>query len=296
MGLQSSSMKIAITGSTGLVGTRLVAALEAAGHQTAPLTRHRDRPGVYWDPTGGHVDDGLEACDAVVHLAGAPIAEKRWNESYKAAIRDSRVLGTQTLCAALRELPARPLISTSAIGFYGDRDDELLTEESLAGTGFLAQVGQAWEKAVDVPGRAAIVRVGLVLSPDGGLLEPLLPLFKVGGGGPVGSGSQWMSWIHVDDLVGLYVHLITHDQAHGVFNGVAPNPVQNHFFSKVLGRVLHRPAVVPAPAFAVRLALGREKANELVLASQRVKPERTLDAGFRFAHPKLQDALSDLLT
>lgn len=289
------NLTIAISGSTGLVGTRLSQRLRELGHTVRPLVRNDDDDGIPWDPIGGHVGEGLAQCDAVVHLAGAPIAEHRWTDEVKDTIRASRVLGTRTLVRALDDLPPRPLISTSAVGYYGDRDDEELDEQSLPGTGFLAEVSAAWEEeARQAPGRVAIVRTGLVLAAHGGLLEPLLPLYKVGAGGPIGGGDQWMSWIHLDDLVGLYVHLLTHE-VEGVFNGVAPNPVQNRFFAKVLGRVLERPAVLPTPAFGVRLALGREKADELVLASQRVHPTASLAAGHRFEFPRLEEALRDLL-
>ncbi len=307
-----SPMRIAMTGATGLVGRALTTLLETGGHTVVPLKRDRDktREGaredgrIFWEPVGkngqpGAVGPGLEDCDAVVHLAGAPIAETDWDERGKRIIEQSRSVGTETLCRALAKLPPKVLVSTSAVGFYGDRGDEELTEASSPGTGFLAEVGQGWEAGVtpaaEAGWRVAIVRVGLVISANGGLLGPLLPLFRAAGGGPVGSGKQWMPWVHIDDLTGLFLHLLAHEETaeHGrVFNGVAPNPVRNATFSKALGRALNRPAVVPAPAFGVRMVLGREKADELLLAGQRVHPEATLAAGFRYDEPELDDALA----
>ncbi|MCB9677137.1 MAG: TIGR01777 family protein [Alphaproteobacteria bacterium] len=287
-------MRIAITGASGLVGRTLTAFLTTGGHTVVPLTRKKGGDGIWWDPQGGEVGPGLEDCDAVIHLAGAGIAEHEWSDDYKATIRDSRTNGTRTLCEALAKLPPKVLVSTSAIGIYGDRKDEPLDELSPVGTGFLAEVGEAWEDATsparEAGWRVAIVRVGLVLSAHGGLLGPLLPLFRRGGGGPVGSGQQWMSWIHVDDLVALY-HFLLAREVDGVFNGVAPNPVRNADFGKALGRAVGRPAIVPAPAFGVRMVLGREKADELLLASQRVAPRRALEAGFRFDEAELDGAL-----
>lgn len=291
----AAPMRIAMTGSTGLVGQALTHFLRTGGHTVVPLVRKRGQEGIFWDPLGGEVGPGLESCDAVVHLAGAPIAEHRWTEEYKRTIRESRVRGTETLCRALAELPPKTLVSTSAIGLYGDRGDEELTEHSEAGQGFLADVGRGWEAAqepAEAAGwRVATVRVGLVISARGGLLGPLLPMFRTGMGGPVAGGQHWMSWIHLDDLVGLYHWLLTGGQR-GVYNGVAPNPVRNRDFTRSLGRAVRRPAIVPAPAFAVRGVLGREKADELVLASQRVLPARALEEGFRFDCPSLDEALA----
>lgn len=288
-------LRVAMTGSTGLVGTALTAFLQTGGHEVVPLTRHRDRPGIFWDPLGGEVGPGLEACDAVVHLAGAPIAEHAWTDGYKESIRDSRVVGTQTLARALAALPEpKTLISTSAIGFYGDRGDEVLTEASVGGTGFLAEVGRGWEDALEparsAGWRVAVVRVGLVISGAGGLLGPLLPMFRAGLGGPIAGGEHWMSWIHLDDLVALYHWLLASEHA-GVFVGTAPEPVTNRDFTRSLGRAVRRPALLPGPAFAVRAALGREKADELVLASQRVVPDRARELGFRYDSPTLDQAL-----
>lgn len=290
-----SPKRIAISGSTGLVGTALTAFLQTGGHTVVPLTRHRDRLGIFWDPTGGEVGPGLEDVDAVIHLAGAPIAESAWTPEHKAAIRDSRVLGTRTLVDALRKLPPKTLISTSAIGFYGDRGEEVLDESSSAGTGFLADVGRAWEHATSPLAEAgwsvATVRVGLVISGRGGLLGPLLPLFRSGLGGRLGSGQQWMSCIHLDDLVGLFHHVLAHDLT-GVFNGTSPEPVRNRDFTAALASALWRPALAPAPAPILRAVLGREKTNELLLASQRVQPTAALESDFRFDHPALPEALA----
>jgi hypothetical protein len=288
-------LRIAMTGSTGLVGTALSAFLTTGGHTVVPLTRDRQGDGIFWDPLGGEVGPGLADVDAVVHLAGAPIAGGRWTEAYKASIRDSRVVGTQTLVRALADLPPKVFVSTSAVGFHGDRGDAILTEESPPGQGFLADVCQAWEAATDplraAGWRVAVVRTGLVISGAGGLLEPLLPLFRLGLGGRLGDGQQWMSCIHIDDLVALYHHLLTRE-LEGVFHGTGPTPVTNADFTRILARALRRPALAPAPAFALRLALGREKADELLLAGQRAVPARALDSGFRFDAPTLADALA----
>lgn len=291
----SPPLRIAMTGATGLVGRQLTAFLQTGGHTVIPMTRHRDQPGIHWDPMGGTVGPGLEDCDAVIHLAGAPISDGPWTDEAKRRIHDSREVGTRTLCEALAKLPPKVLISTSAIGVYGDRGDTELDEHSEPGTGFLAEVAQAWEASTEAARQAgwrvAIIRVGLVISARGGLLGPLLPLYRTGTGGPLGSGDQQMSWVHIDDLIGLYHYALTHP-VEGVYNGTGPQPVSNREFAHALGAALGRPAIVPAPAFAVRMALGREKADELVLASQRALPTRAIDEGFRFDCPTLESALA----
>ncbi len=288
------ALQIAISGASGLVGSALSAFLHGIGHRVIPLVRD-DRPGIRWDPRGGTVGPGLEDVDAVIHLAGAPIAPRRWSPAVREQIRASRVCGTRTLARALARLPPKVFISTSAVGYYGDRGDRTLCEEDGPGTGFLAEVARAWEEAVeparDAGWRVTTVRVGLVLSARGGLLRALLPLFRLGLGGRIGDGSQWMSWIHLDDLVGLY-HWLLHTPLEGPVNGTAPTPVRNRTFSATLARSLHRPAFLPAPAPLLHLAAGPTKADELLLASQRAPPVRALRAGFRFFAPTLDEALA----
>ena len=297
-------MRVLISGSTGLVGEALVTGLLAAGHQPVRLVRsHRpdDLPSAAWDPAAGTIDDdALDGIDAVIHLAGEGIAEKRWSDEQKARILDSRVAGTTLLAeriAAAAEPPS-VFISGSAIGFYGDRGDESLTEASEPGVGFLAEVVTAWEASTapvpSPPTRVVHVRTGIVLSSDGGALAPLLPFFKAGLGGRIGPGRQWWSWISIDDMVGALVWLLTHD-VHGPVNLTAPNPVTNGEFAKVLGHVLHRPALLPTPKPALWLRLGRELTEALLYSSQRVAPMVLRDRGYEFTHPELEDALRAVL-
>jgi uncharacterized protein (TIGR01777 family) len=304
-------MRVAITGATGFIGRRLVDRLLADGRDVVALTRDATRAqaallpacrAVRWDPDAGAVDSAaLREIDAVVHLAGESVAGGRWTAARKRAIRDSRVLGTRALVRALGELPAatrpRALIAASAIGIYGDRGDVELDETALPGDDFLAEVCSAWEAATraaaDLGIRIAIVRIGIVLGRDGGALGKMLPLFRRGLGGRLGSGRQWMSWIHVDDLVALFVRALDDANVAGVLNGAAPRPVTNADFTRTLATALARPAIFPAPAFALRLALG-EMAT-LLLASQRVVPRAALAREFRFGHSELATALADLL-
>ncbi|HRX87073.1 MAG TPA: TIGR01777 family oxidoreductase [Phycisphaerae bacterium] len=292
-------MNITITGATGLVGTRLVHALEANGHAIRKLSRSRhSAPNTFvWDPQGGTVDPAaLAGCDAVVHLAGENIAAGRWTDAQKARIRDSRVAGTRTICTALAGLDVKPkvLVSASAIGFYGDRGDAVLDENAPAGEGFLAGVCVAWERetqpAVDAGIRVVMPRIGVVLSPDGGALAKMLTPFKLGAGGVLGNGRQYLSWIDLDDLVGIIVFALEHATLAGPVNATAPNPATNREFTKTLGRVLHRPTIFPVPAAAAKLAFG-EMAEALLLASTRVLPERVQQAGYRFQYPQLDAAL-----
>lgn len=286
-------MRVAVSGATGMVGQALTEVLEGRGDQVVPLTRDEGGEGICWAPLEGVVGPGLESVDAVVHLAGEPI-DGSWDAEHKQRIRQSRVVGTRTLATALAGLPPRVFVSTSACGIYGDRGDEVLTEASEPGGDFLAEVGIGWEAELaplsEAGWRVAVIRTGLALSGDGGLLSTLLPLFKVGGGGPLGPGTQYMPWISLTDLVRLYVHCLDHDVS-GAFNGAAPGEATNRTFVKTLGQVLNRPAIVPAPAFAIRLVMGAEKAEALALASQRARPARALDAGFVFEHPDLETAL-----
>ena len=237
----------------------------------------------------------LAGCDAIVHLAGAPIAQ-RWTASHKREIRESRVRGTALIASAVAEMRVKPrvVLSGSAIGYYGDRKDEELDERSVAGSGFLASVSREWEEAaapIAAAGvRLVLLRTGMVLSREGGAMGKLLPPFKLGLGGPLGTGKQWMSWISLDDHLRAMEHALVADSLHGPANLVAPNPVQNAEFTSVLGHVLGRPAVIPVPRFALTLALG-EMAEATALASQRVAPRALLAAGFQFSHPMLEGAL-----
>lgn len=295
-------MRVAVSGSHGLVGSALVAALAREGYDVVLVTRPEAAgagPGsVIWDPEHGVVEAGpLSKVQAVVHLAGEPIGNRRWTETVKARIRDSRVRGTQALSRAMAAADPKPevLVSASAIGFYGDRGDEVLTEESPSGEGFFAAVCRKWETATEPAEEAGIrtvhIRTGVVLSKRGGTLERILPLFKLGLGGRLGSGDQWFSWISLDDEVAAILHLLETAGASGAFNLTAPDPVTNRDFTKTLGRVLRRPTVLPVPRPVMRLALGSELADELVLGGQRVLPRRLEDSGFVFTHPDLESAL-----
>lgn len=292
-------MDVAVTGSTGLIGTALVRSLEGGGHRVRRVSRRPDAgPGtVRWDPERGELDEaGLAGVDAVVHLAGEGIAARRWSEDHKQRVLDSRVKGTTLLAEALVRLDPRPsvLVSGSAVGYYGDRGDERLTEQSPPGSGFLADVVTRWERAAEPAERAGIrvarIRTGLVMAAGGGSLKPMLPLFRFGLGGRLGSGRQWWSWISLTDEVEAIRFLLDHDVA-GPVNLTGPEPVTNAEFTKVLGRVLGRPAVVPVPRFGPALVLGREAAGEMVFASQRVLPAALQGAGFGFAHGTLEEAL-----
>lgn len=292
-----------VSGATGLIGSALVTHLRQQGHTVRRLVRRQrgERPGeIPWDPERGTLDArAIEGCDAIVHLAGAPISQ-RWTASHKHAIRESRVRGTATMARAVAEMESKPrvVLSGSAMGFYGDRGDELLDENSSAGSGFLASVVRDWEAAAapiaTLGVRLVLLRTGLVLSPDGGALAKLLPPFKLGAGGPMGGGKQWMSWISLADHVRAMEYAIVTDGVHGPVNLASPAPVTNETFAHVLGRVLSRPAIIPLPAFALELMFG-EMARETILAGQRLTPRALTTAGFRFEHPDLEPALRDLL-
>ncbi len=297
-------MRVFVTGSTGLVGSALVPRLKVAGHSVTRLVRGIPAAGedaVRWDPAAGSLDQAaLEGADAVVHLAGENIAAGRWNEDKKSRIRDSRVRGTRLLAETLAKCgrPPSVLVAASAIGYYGDRGDEKLTEDSPAGHGFLAEVCRDWERATE-PAAAKGIRVvnlrfGVILSAGGGALARMLMPFRMGVGGRVGSGRQWMSWIALEDALGAVLHVLSHESLRGPVNAVSPDPVTNLHFTKALGRVLARPTILPMPAFAARLALG-QMADELLLASARVEPARLLASGFAFTHPDLESALRHLL-
>jgi uncharacterized protein (TIGR01777 family) len=298
-------MKILISGSTGLVGSELCATLTASGHEIARLVRespHSRQPEIIWHPANSTINlNGLEGFEGVVHLAGENIAGGRWTEARKQRIRDSRVQGTRFLCESLARLERKPrtLVCASAIGFYGNRDDELLDESSPPGRDlFLVDVCKQWEAACE-PARAAGIRVvnlrfGVILSPKGGALSKMLLPFKLGAGGTIGDGKQWMSWIALDDAVGAIQHCLVTDSLMGPVNAVTPHPVTNHEYTKTLGKVLRRPTILPMPAFAARLAFG-QMADELLLASARVVPRELQSTGYPFRQPELEPALRHLL-
>jgi uncharacterized protein (TIGR01777 family) len=290
---------VAISGATGLIGGALAARLRARNVRVRRLVRTaqpQSPDDIVWDPMRGELaPSDLEGADAVVHLAGEPLAH-RWTDARKRAIRESRVRGTELVARTIAALDRRPrvLLSGSAIGIYGDRGDEPLDEESALGSGFLAAVAREWEAAssaaVDAGVRVVLLRTGIVLSPHGGALERLLLPFRLGVGGPIGSGRQWMSWISLDDQVRAMEHALATTGLHGPVNLVSPNPVTNAEFAATLGRVLSRPALVPVPALALELAYG-EMARATILAGQRVLPKALLRTEFQFAHPTLDQAL-----
>jgi len=298
-------MRVAITGSTGLVGSEVVTVLAAAGHEVVRLVRRVPAPGekaVRWDPAKGEVDAAkLEGVDAVVHLAGENVGSGRWTAARKAAIRDSRVNGTRLLCDALAGLarPPKTLVCASAVGYYGDRGEESLTEESPPGKGFLAGVCREWEAASESAAQKGIrvvhLRIGMVLSERGGALSRMLPLFRAGLGGVIGGGRQYVSWVALDDLAAIVLHALQCEELRGPGNAVAPNPVTNREMTEALGKALSRPTPLPVPAFALRLAVGREMADALLLASTRVLPRRLEETGYRFRFPEIGPALRHLV-
>jgi uncharacterized protein len=296
------AMEVVISGSTGLIGSALGEALRSAGHRPIGLVRSTPQGDeIAWDPEAGTIDAAsLEGVDGVVHLAGAGIGDHRWTDDYKRTIRRSRTEPTALLAGALAGLTSRPsvLVSGSAVGFYGDRGDEVLDESSPPGTGFLPEVCVAWEAAsaaaAEAGIRVATIRSGIVLSAHGGALKRQLPLFKLGLGGKLGSGQQWQSWISIDDEVGAILHLLTHEVA-GPANLTAPHPVTNAAFTKTLAGVLGRPSFLPIPSFGPKLVLGSELAENLLFEGQKVLPRVLEDSGYSFTHPTLEEALRGLL-
>lgn len=298
-------MRALVTGATGFIGKRLIRSLE----RPVVLTRNPDAAqkvlgdveAICWEPESGPpARHAFEGVDAVYHLAGEPVAEGRWTREKKDRIRDSRVLGTHNLVTALESLKNRPrvLIAASAVGYYGSRGDETLDENSKPGEDYLAEVCQAWEeeaRSASLLGiRVVTPRIGIVLGKDGGALKKMLLPFKLGLGGRLGTGRHWMPWVQVDDLVGLILHAFTHDEISGAMNAVSPAPVTNHEFTRTLAAALHRPAIFPAPEFALRLALGEVTA--VLLASQRVMPRVAEKTGYQFRYPTLDGAIRAALS
>jgi uncharacterized protein (TIGR01777 family) len=296
-------MKIVVSGASGLIGTQLVAKLSSSGHEVVRLVRRSPKSGeIQWNPKSGTLDAAaLEGVDAVIHLSGAGIGDKRWSAGYRKEILDSRTATTALLATTMASLSRKPsvFLSGSAIGIYGARNDEQLTEVSTHGTGFLAEVCEQWEAAakpaVDAGIRTVYLRTGIVLSPKGGALKKLLPLFKLGVGGKFGNGKQWQSWISIDDEIGAIEHLLTANVS-GAVNLTAPNPVTNAEFTKVLASVLKRPAIVPVPTFAPKIVLGGELADALLFTGQRVIPAALNASGYMFKHTTLESAFRSLLS
>ncbi|HEY2867231.1 MAG TPA: TIGR01777 family oxidoreductase [Pyrinomonadaceae bacterium] len=294
-------MKVLITGATGLIGTPLQKMLRDAGHELLLASRKppKNESYVQWDINDGFAaPEKLEGVDAVIHLAGENLNGLRWTDEKKKAIRDSRILGTRNVVDSISNLKQRPRVfaSSSAIGFYGDRSDEVMTETSPPGKGFLPEVCREWEaearRAEDAGIRTVLLRAGIVLSKDGGALGTMLTPFKFGLGGVIGSGKQWMSWISLDDHVAVIKFVLENEAIRGAVNSVSPNPVTNEEFTKTMGEVLYRPTFIPVPEFAVHLAFG-EMGDTLLLDSTRVAPKRLDEAGFKFNFPDLKKALEN---
>jgi uncharacterized protein (TIGR01777 family) len=295
--------RIAVAGSSGLVGSHLVRCLEANGDLVIRLVRERpaSQGAVFWDPVKNVLDAGhLEGVDAVVNLAGVSIAGKRWSASRKQQILQSRIESTSLLARTVASMANKPqvFVSTSAVGFYGDGGSTVLTETAPSGEGFLAGVCEQWEAAAE-PARQGGIRVvhprfGIVMAGDGGMLPPIARLFRFGLGGRIGSGRQFLSWVDLDDLVAMIEFLIDANTIEGVVNAVAPQNITNEEFTRTLGTVLSRPTFLPAPAFAIRMTMG-QMGEELVLASQRAVPDRLQDAGFAYRYPSLESSLRHAL-
>lgn len=298
-------MRILITGASGLVGTHLIPTLKAKGHEIFRLVRKMPQSPdeIQWDAEHGFSDSErakLENFHAVVHLAGDNVASENWSEEKKRRIRESRTVGTQVLVEALKQCtnPPKILVSASAIGFYGDRGDEILTEDSARGEGFFPDVCEEWErearKATEFGARVVNPRIGIVLSKDGGALAKMLTPFKLGLGGVVGSGKQFMSWIAIDDLIKIFHFVLENEQLEGAINATAPNPVTNEEFTKTLGKVLNRPTILPVPAFGIKLLFG-EMGEKLLLEGCRAIPQKLIDSDFSFDFPDLENCLRHVL-
>ncbi len=294
-------MKVLITGASGLIGTELQKSFAAKGYEMLLASRSepKDSDNIQWDTETGFTDpEKLEGIDAVVHLAGESVSGLRWTDEKKKAIRDSRVLGTRNVVNAISKLKDKPsvFVAASAIGFYGERGDEELSESSAAGDTFLADVSKEWEsearRAEDAGIRTVLLRTGIVLSKDGGALGTMLTPFKFGVGGVVGSGKQWMSWISMEDHIAVINYVIENESVRGAVNSVSPNPVTNEEFTKTLGEVLYRPTFLPLPEFAVSMILG-EMGDALLLASTKVLPNRLEKVGFEFKYPTLKNAIEE---
>ena len=295
-------MKILVAGASGLVGSALIPVLESEGTEITRLVRSSPKANeIEWHPNQGQIDAArLEGFDAIINLAGENIAEGRWTDEKKRKIRDSRVNGTHLLSEAIAKLATKPraFLCASATGFYGDRGDEILDETSESGGGFLGTVCREWEDATEPATKAGVrvvnLRFGPILAREGGMLGKMLTPFKMGMGGKVGSGKQYISWVAIDDVVGAIKLALVDESIHGPLNVVSPNPVTNEEFTRTLGEVLSRPTVMSIPAFAARLAFG-EMANEMLLVSQRVAPKKLNETGYQFKHPELEGALRHYL-
>jgi uncharacterized protein len=295
------SARVLVSGVSGPIGAALLPSLKSRGFQVTRLVRGQPsgEDQISWDPAKPPAPESISGFNAVIHLAGESVVG-RWTSGKKTKIRDSRVLGTRNLAQSLAQAKDRPraLISASAVGYYGDRGEELLREESPSGSGFLAEVCREWEAATQPASEAGIrtvqIRIGVVLSPSGGALQKMLPPFRMGVGGNIGSGRQWMSWIHIQDLVGAVHHILKTDLLQGPVNMVAPKPVTNAEFTKTLGSVLSRPTVFPVPALIAKLAFG-QMAEEVLLGSQRVEPAKLIASGYPFQYSDLRKALEAVL-
>ena len=295
-------MNILLSGASGLLGSALAPLLRERGHTVTRLVRSRPvgEDEAFWNPLGGELDDAIVArCDAVIHLSGESVAA-RWTSEKRAAILDSRVLSTRLLAQSIaRNGGQQVLVHASGVGFYGDQGDRILDEHARSGEGFLAHVCREWEAAAEparqAGARVVSARIGVVLSPEGGALKSLLPLFRLGLGGPVGSGRQWWSWISISDLTRALAFLVEESTVSGAVNVAAPNALRNKDFARVLGRVLRRPAILPAPPLALRAMLG-QAADEMLLYSQRARPQVLVARGFGFEHPNLEGAFGSLLS
>lgn len=296
---------ILVTGGSGFIGSRLVPVLIGDGYEVTVLTRNADKTAEHFNGSVTAITqlDNLsntDGFDIVINLAGQGITDRRWTASVKKQLRDSRIATTRNLISFLRTAERKPalLISGSAIGYYGDQGDAIIDEHVSSGSGFSSKLCSDWEheaaQAEELGIRTCYLRTGIVLGNNGGALSKMLPAFKLGLGGPMGDGRQWMSWIHIDDLAGIVMHLIKHDDISGAVNGTAPCPVTNKVFSSTLGSVLNRPAVLPMPAFVLKMMLG-EMAQELLLSGQRVMPEKILAAGYDFQYAEIENALRDVV-